>query len=202
MNLNPAFGFPQPALIAEFELYLDAILLRDYRSFLEQSNGGHPKTNCCRLLAPSTIVRVDVLFGLGLKRDFNLEYWQKEYRDELPDKHVIIGSDSCGNFFVLNLNSLSPSVFLWDHLRLFGCSSDDINAYRVATTFTEFSETLFQEDQELVRQIVGPLGSKLLENIWHRSGTKLQEINRVHYTEFAHVEGFCFAANWRNRGSP
>jgi hypothetical protein len=189
MELHPAFGFPNPALIKQFELRCGSVLTSDYRVFLLQDNGGHPQAGYCKLLSPPVVIIVDVLFGVGLNRDFDLEYWREEYEDEIPSGYAIIGSDVYGNFLVLNMADVSTGVLLWDHLRLFGTSSDDMNVYRVAGTFTELAEKLF-DDSKPGSAISGHLGPKLLENVWHRSGNKLQEINRVHYVQFAHFEGF------------
>jgi len=180
------FGSTDRNILDDFEKSLGSKLPFDYKLFLESSNGGCLSSNTFKVSYLDDTIELDVLFGLGTERDFDLRVWRQEYQDDLPQDKLVIGGDPYGNLFVLGLEK--SGIYLWDQIRRFEKSSDIGNAYLVGENFTQFVKKLTQESSD---KIVGPLGTKLLQNVWHDAGngTK-QEINRLVYVAFSRVNGF------------
>jgi hypothetical protein len=80
-----------------------------------------------------------VLFGLNHpKRSLDLRFWQREMAGDIPEKSIIIGNDPGGNLLVLD----DKGVYYYDHVHYYPQSSVKKNAYKVASSFTEFLNLL------------------------------------------------------------
>ena len=140
--IQTPFGAATEDSISKCELLRGFSFPTDYRRFLQMCNGGLPSRTLCVVPKLQTSVVVDVFFGINLKRDFDLEFWWREFGDEMPPYCSIIGGDPGGNLFLLAGPGLIKGVLYWDHLRNFSRSSDKENTYQIADSFTEFLEIL------------------------------------------------------------
>lgn len=138
------FGHVTYAAVTQFETLNSLILPSDYRTFLQETNGGHPTPNRCYVPGLQAHVTVDVLFGISLReRSLNLDAWLTEFRDELAPGIVVIGGDPGPNLFVLGTTGEFVGVYFWDHAHVFEVSSEgDGNTYFIAATFTDFLDSL------------------------------------------------------------
>jgi hypothetical protein len=129
--------------VRAFQSSIRFALPADYRRFLEQYNGGKFKGALFRVPVLQTDEALDVLFGLNFgidhpKRSLDLSFWQIEMAGEVPEQSIIIGSDPGGNFLVLD----DEGVYYYDHVHYYPQSSVERNAYKVASSFTEFLNLL------------------------------------------------------------
>jgi len=124
--------------LAAFESTLPFALPADYRAFLEKHNGGLFKGALFLVPELKTEETLDVLFGFNPKRALDLRFWQKEMAGEIPEKSLIIGKDPGGNLLVLD----QEGIYYWDHTHYYPQSSNAKNAYKVASSMTEFLEKL------------------------------------------------------------
>jgi hypothetical protein len=132
------FGNTSEEIIAAFEERNQVRLPVDYRQFLLENNGGLVEAGCCHVQGAEQDVLVQALLGLGQARDFDLQGWLMEYRDEMPRGSVIIAVGATG-LFILVADAAPAGVHFWDHEHTFDASSTDGgNTYKVAATFTEF----------------------------------------------------------------
>lgn len=135
------FGKVSIEQITELEQKYDISLPAEYRDFLLNSNGGiAPKDSRATIvLQPiSEEIDIEILFGLGLEDCFDIDYWMRQYRDELPPRSLIIGNDTIKGFIILNQEEDKYRVFYWDDERNLKASTDESNAYLIADDFSEF----------------------------------------------------------------
>ena len=65
----------------------------------------------------------------------------QEFKDDIPDKSLIIGSDFGGGMILLvtvENDDFSKGIYYYDHSHFFEASNSDCNTYFVCYTFTEF----------------------------------------------------------------
>lgn len=134
----------QTAMVEEFEQTIQAILPGDYSDFLIKSIGDYRAFEDVSLTVSGVDepIGIDTLFGFSAKRSLNLMEWYREYRDELPEKAIIIG-DSCGaGLIVLTWQEDWRGVFLWDNALVLESSTEEDCLYRIADSFKEFQKML------------------------------------------------------------
>lgn len=113
----------------------------DYRKFLLDYNGGLVESGCCNVQGVGQDVLVQVLLGVGLARDFDLQGWLSEYREEMPPSALVIAVGATG-LFILVTEGVHAGVHFWDHAHAFDASLEGGNTYPVAATFAEFVDGL------------------------------------------------------------
>ena len=126
--------------IFDFEKKYDLHLPDDYRSFLEEFNGGiskeHKTFHIDKLNAD---IELDSLYGINQEKEWlDIGFWMEQFADELPENSVIIGGDVSDSMIVLLNSENEKGVFYWDSSCIFEQSNEDSNAYYIAATFTEF----------------------------------------------------------------
>ena len=84
------------------------------------------------------------LFGSDpqLNRALTLEYWNTEYKDDIPEGALLIGDFQDGGFLLLIPAGNDKGVYYYDHAYTFESSDDDGNTYLLADTFEAFINSL------------------------------------------------------------
>lgn len=72
---------------------------------------------------------------LGNSEKANFEFYNKNFKEELPPKFFIMGVSEDGKFV---LDSETESVYFWDDFRIFEISDDTQNLYQISKSFDEF----------------------------------------------------------------
>jgi hypothetical protein len=115
----------------------------DYRSFLIQHNGAVIKNTFFHVKKLNQKIMMNLLFGINHEnRVYNLEYWNKEYGEDLPHNSLLIGNDPGGSFLLLVFNGENDGIWFYDDSYFFEQSTDDMNTYFICDTFSEFIEIL------------------------------------------------------------
>lgn len=143
MNIN-GFGKASPEMIKEFEQHIGFSLPEDYKQFLSEYNGGTAKVRYSTFVVKDIdqIIPLDVLFGLGVIEELDLQYWNDEYRDDLLPNSIIIGHDPGSGMIVLINDPEIQGVYYWDHSFYFEESNEEENTYKIADSFRSFIEGL------------------------------------------------------------
>lgn len=132
-----SFGVISNKEIQQLEKKIGCNLPLDYFQFLENNNGGVVKNSTFYVQELDQKIMMDVFFGINLSRGLDLNFWLKEFEDDLPKNTIIIGKDPGGNFLLLNCQADHQGVYYWDHSLFFEKSTEDNNAFPVAKSFTE-----------------------------------------------------------------
>jgi hypothetical protein len=127
--------------IINFENSFQVNLSEDYRNFLQQTNGGTFEGVLLKTEKLGDLL-IDCLFGLNLQAQLNLQFWNQELKNEIPEKSTIIGSDAGGGFLLLYPQYKESNVFYYDHAYSFPTSSDEENTYLLADRFSKFFQSL------------------------------------------------------------
>ncbi|WP_089086420.1 SMI1/KNR4 family protein [Aquitalea magnusonii] len=134
-----SFGKASVDQIALFESTIGVLLPNDYRDFLLKNNGGVLVDCMIRPAGLNEDVLLDVMFGLQLDENLDLQFWLEEYSGEMPSESLLIGSDPGSNFILMIISGESKGVYYWDHTHFFSDSSmEDGNTYFICDDFNEF----------------------------------------------------------------
>ncbi|MDA2048984.1 SMI1/KNR4 family protein [Bacillus cereus] len=138
MNLN-AFGKATEESIEELEEFLGFLLPKDYKKFLSEYNGGTSKVRYSKFFVKelNQEIPLDVLYGIGVKKTFDLSECYEEFEDMLPTS-LIIGDDPSSGLIVLITDTENHGVYYWDHSFYFPQSSEEENTYKIADSFKDF----------------------------------------------------------------
>ncbi len=140
--------------VADLEKRLGFDLPTDYKNFLAQFNGAVINDGEFFVKGLNEQILMDVLFGINLdNRELDLEFWHKEYEGEIPEKSLIIGMDPGGGDILLINDGVENGIYYYDHSYFFSQSSDELNTYYIADSFTDFlsmmeNEKLNEESRE------------------------------------------------------
>ena len=138
------FGFANEEAISILENKFEVVLPEDYKRFLLQENGGRNKAykykNLVRISQISEEINIDVMFGVETNiKNADIEQWTSEYRDDLFPNSIIIGDTIQHGFIVFWLsNEENRGIYYYDDTYEFESSTDDVNAYFLANSFSEF----------------------------------------------------------------
>lgn len=138
------FGFANNGEILMLENEFEVVLPEDYKSFLLQENGGRNTAyrykNLVRIPQVSEEINIDVMFGVETNiKNADIEQWTSEYRDDLFPNSIIIGDTIQHGFIVFWLsNEENRGIYYYDDTYEFESSTDDVNAYFLANSFSEF----------------------------------------------------------------
>ena len=69
----------------------------------------------------------------------NLEYWFRQYREEIPPNSLLIGADPGGAFYLLICDDPHRGVYFYDDAHELPSSSDEKNTYFVSSSFEAFA---------------------------------------------------------------
>ena len=138
------FGFANEEAISILENKFEVVLPEDYKRFLLQENGGrntaYKYKNLVRISQISEEINIDVMFGVETNiKNADIEQWTSEYRDDLFPNSIIIGDAIQHGFIVFWLsNEENRGIYYYDDTYEFESSTDDVNAYFLANSFSEF----------------------------------------------------------------
>lgn len=138
------FGFANEEAISILENKFEVVLPEDYKRFLLQENGGrntaYKYKNLIRISQISEEINIDVMFGVETNmKNADIEQWTSEYRDDLFPNSIIIGDTIQHGFIVFWLsNDENRGIYYYDDTYEFESSTDDVNAYFLANSFSEF----------------------------------------------------------------
>ena len=138
------FGFANEEAISILENKFEVVLPEDYKRFLLQENSGrntaYKYKNLVRISQISEEINIDVMFGVETNiKNADIEQWTSEYRDDLFPNSIIIGDTIQHGFIVFWLsNEENRGIYYYDDTYEFESSTDDVNAYFLANSFSEF----------------------------------------------------------------
>ena len=138
------FGFANEEAISILENKFEVVLPEDYKRFLLQENGGrntaYKYKNLVRISQISEEININVMFGVETNiKNADIEQWTSEYRDDLFPNSIIIGDTIQHGFIVFWLsNEENRGIYYYDDTYEFESSTDDVNAYFLANSFSEF----------------------------------------------------------------
>ena len=138
------FGFANEEAISILENKFEVVLPEDYKRFLLQENGGrntaYKYKNLVRISQISEEINIDVMFGVETNiKNADIEQWTSEYRDDLFPNSIIIGDTIQHGFIVFWLsNEDNRGIYYYDDTYEFESSTDDVNTYFLANSFSEF----------------------------------------------------------------
>ena len=126
------------------EKKLSVSLPADYKAFLIEHNGICTENTIVRIEAIEEETLLNALFSCDnqLNRALTLEYWNTEYKDDIPEGALLIGDFQDGGFLLLIPDGDYKGVYYYDHAYTFESSDDDGNTYLLADTFEAFINSL------------------------------------------------------------
>ena len=130
--------------IHSIEQELSVSIPADYKAFLIEHNGICTENTIVRIEAIEEETLLNVLFSCDnqLNRALTLEYWNTEYKDDIPEGALLIGDFQDGGFLFLIPAGNDKGVYYYDHAYTFESSDDDGNTYLLADTFEAFINSL------------------------------------------------------------
>ena len=143
INLHK-FGFANNGEILMLENEFEVVLPEDYKSFLLQENGGRNTAyrykNLVRIPQVSEEINIDVMFGVSTNvKNGDIKQWTSEYQDDLFPNSIIIGDTIQHGFIVFWLSKDdNAGIYYYDDTYEFASSTDDMNTYFLANSFSEF----------------------------------------------------------------
>ncbi len=138
------FGFANNGEILMLENEFEVVLPEDYKSFLLQENGGRNTAyrykNLVRIPQVSEEINIDVMFGVSTNvKNGDIKQWTSEYQDDLFPNSIIIGDTIQHGFIVFWLSKDdNAGIYYYDDTYEFASSTDDMNTYFLANSFSEF----------------------------------------------------------------
>ncbi|MHC4025177.1 SMI1/KNR4 family protein [Streptococcus sp. KHUD_018] len=138
------FGFANNGEILMLENEFEVVLPEDYKSFLLQENGGRNTAyrykNLVRIPQVSEEINIDVMFGVSTNvKNGDIKQWTSEYQDDLFPNSIIIGDTIQHGFIVFWLRKDdNAGIYYYDDTYEFASSTDDMNTYFLANSFSEF----------------------------------------------------------------
>ena len=138
------FGFANNGEILMLENEFEVVLPEDYKSFLLQENGGrntaYKYKNLVRIPQVSEEINIDVMFGVSTNvKNGDIKQWTSEYQDDLFPNSIIIGDTIQHGFIVFWLSKDdNAGIYYYDDTYEFASSTDNMNTYFLANSFSEF----------------------------------------------------------------
>ncbi|EER67767.1 SMI1/KNR4 family protein [Gemella haemolysans] len=138
------FGFANNGEILMLENEFEVVLPEDYKSFLLQENGGRNTAyrykNLVRIPQVSEEINIDVMFGVSTNvKNGDIKQWTSEYQDDLFPNSIIIGDTIQHGFIVFWLSKDdNAGIYFYDDTYEFASSTDNMNTYFLANSFSEF----------------------------------------------------------------
>ena len=134
--------------VREFEKQLGFDLPKDYKNFLIQ-NDGVKFVNYSHFYVSvlEQNVLIDILYGVTGEKRYSITRQNNIFKDEIPEKSLLIGEDPGGTPILLICEGKNSGVYFFDNNYFFEDSSDEQNTYWLADTFTEFMHLLVCEKE-------------------------------------------------------
>ncbi len=130
--------------IEDLEEHLGFQLPNDYKEFLNDYNGGTAKIRYSRFFVEdlNQDISLDVLFGIDVKKTFDLRACHEEFEEDMVPGSLIIGDDPGSGLIVLITDNENDGVYYWDHSFYFPQSGEEENTYKIADSFKDFIDGL------------------------------------------------------------
>ncbi len=144
---------------------------QSYYNFLMDTNGGYVVgRTVCKFEIPGTgdETRIKEFFGVKGDLSGDIEYYNDMYADDLDGKAFIIGKDYNNGYIVLMEHNDQTLICYWDEKLKFSVSSEEGNAYVIATSFDDLIEYLGginiirKGEKDMTKVDYYPLGSVVL----------------------------------------
>lgn len=134
MNIINGFGKLNISQIENIEASLHIKLPTDYRQFLLDFNGGIPKDNYLTLIVKKLNKKpiLGALLGINEDSNFDILDWNFEYKSDMPESSIIIGTDYSSGLFVMMLDNEYNGIYYWDN------AENGDNVYFIASDFVNF----------------------------------------------------------------
>ena len=148
MKIIP-YGTTTNEEISKLETELNTPIPQDYKNFLLNHNGGTPEIRYAEFYVEDLdeSIYLQVLYGIGIK-DLDISEWSNMWPSDLLPHSIIIGH-IMGNGFILLVNDgENNGIYYYDHAYTFPQSSDEENTYFIASTFTEFIDSLKEASED------------------------------------------------------
>ena len=146
INMNfIGYGKNTIEMVDEFEQYIGFSLPKDYRQFLLQYNGGKTQERYYTfyIVELNENIPLNVLYGLNTEiKQVNLKVWHDEYKEDLLENSIIIGSDPGAGMIVLINDDEDGGIYYWDDSWHFEQSDEENNIYKIADSFQDFFDNL------------------------------------------------------------
>ncbi len=143
------FGNAKIDDILSFENKYKLKLPKDYTNFLLHFNGGQvaPEDEGEILIEYlNEFISVDVLYGIKTGKQLcDIDYWMEKYKNEMPNKTVIIGDSYQNGFIVMMCSDEDNGIYYWDDSYHFKNSNDEGNTYFLSNSFFDFAKKILQE---------------------------------------------------------
>lgn len=138
------FSGANKKLVDEYERSIKMELPKDYKDFLIKTNGGmfEDDVPLFRIDKVCEEIGVEILFGLRISEDLDLQSWFNEYQDELESHTAIIGDTWGVGLILLIWQDNIKGIFLWDHCLALEQSTEEECLYKIADNFDAFFEML------------------------------------------------------------
>jgi hypothetical protein len=118
-------------------------LPKDYINFLVNNNGIAIDDAYFYVKDLDQKVLMGVLYGVNMEFEaLDIIYENKEYKEDIPENSLLIGSDPGGSWILLICDGENDGIWYYDHSYFFEQSTDELNTYFICETFTEFLEML------------------------------------------------------------
>lgn len=134
--------------ISKLEADVGCTLPADYKAFLLEFNGGRPRPNLFPVKSfENGTASVHTLLGIDRESESSRIDWHlREYGDRIPSELLPIGYSDTNDILCIALSGESVgNIYYWDSLNEVSKGSYD-NIHHVATSFKEFLESLFEDE--------------------------------------------------------
>ncbi|MDO6819048.1 SMI1/KNR4 family protein [Zobellia sp. 1_MG-2023] len=131
--------------IIKVESTFNIKLPSDYKLFLKDNNGAAIHDAYFFVKDLKQKIMMGVFYGIDLGKEnesIDILYQNKEFEDDILTNSLLIGSDPGGAWLLLIFDGENDGVWYYDHSNFFDESTDDLNTYYVAESFSDFIKML------------------------------------------------------------
>jgi len=152
----------KPLSLEEIRIFTEQLgippLTEDYVEFLILNNGGIPSPNTYMIPThPEGFCDIQVFFGIGRDIEADCLDWNFYECTLVPDPLFPIGNSSTNDLICLSLSGETRGgVFFWDAMVELTEFPSFANVYKIANSFSEFVENLF-DYQESAEELTKPM---------------------------------------------
>lgn len=120
-------------------------LPEDYKKFLSENNGAKINEGYFYVKDLKETIMMGTFYGVDLGKEnesLDIIYENKEFEDDILDKSLLIGSDPGGGWILLIADGENDGIWYYDHAFFFKESTDELNTYFIAESFSDFLKIL------------------------------------------------------------
>ena len=129
--------------IVQLENEFSIDLPLDYRFFLIENNGADIEDAFFYVKDINQTIPMGYFFGVETKeRAADIIKINKEYGDDLAESSFLIGNDIGSGFILLVFDGENVGIWYYDHTHFFKQSTDELNTYFIADSFSDFLKIL------------------------------------------------------------